>query len=299
MSLSSDDEDSNSSHHRPTSSSSVINGFEDAFSDTDDYDVSFEFSPAAIRADLAKNLNHVELNSSWDPDDDMRALAGRIGLSTPAYSFGAHNGDEQQSPPTQQPPSSGSATPSQPPNADSLDDINLNVGFSSISLHSPQLDGDNGEEHVDSNSPRFARYPITQTNASEEHVAPSVGRADTPSVSSVRSHSSSPPQEPDPTVIPLPITPNSSNAMSSAVSLSIPASASLPTPSSSHEVTAINHPSQTKHRPTRSAGPSMLDKVVSKTRPKFLPPKDRAEDKKHMADWETMMKRSRAAGEFD
>lgn len=43
----------------------------------------------------------------------------------------------------------------------------------------------------------------------------------------------------------------------------------------------------------------MLDKVVSKTRPSFLPPKPRAEDRKHMADWETMMKHSRVAGESE
>ena len=42
----------------------------------------------------------------------------------------------------------------------------------------------------------------------------------------------------------------------------------------------------------------MLDKVVSKTRPTYLPPKPRSEDKKHMQDWEKMMKHSRAAGEY-
>jgi len=40
----------------------------------------------------------------------------------------------------------------------------------------------------------------------------------------------------------------------------------------------------------------MLEKVVSRTRPPFLPPKSRDEDKKHLADWENMMKQSRAAG---
>jgi len=40
----------------------------------------------------------------------------------------------------------------------------------------------------------------------------------------------------------------------------------------------------------------MLEKVVSRTRPSFLPPKSRDEDKKHLADWENMMKQSRAAG---
>ncbi|KAL0951578.1 hypothetical protein HGRIS_008260 [Hohenbuehelia grisea] len=51
------------------------------------------------------------------------------------------------------------------------------------------------------------------------------------------------------------------------------------------------------HRPTRSTGPSMFEKVRSKTRPTFLPPKNRTEDRKHMADWESMMKQSRAAAE--
>lgn len=40
----------------------------------------------------------------------------------------------------------------------------------------------------------------------------------------------------------------------------------------------------------------MFERIVSKTRPSFLPPKTREEDQKHMADWEKMMKRSRAAG---
>ncbi|TFK77391.1 RabGAP/TBC [Pluteus cervinus] len=51
------------------------------------------------------------------------------------------------------------------------------------------------------------------------------------------------------------------------------------------------------HRPTRSVGPSALEKVRSKTRPTFLPPKNRQEDDKHMADWEDMMKQSRSAAE--
>ena len=49
-------------------------------------------------------------------------------------------------------------------------------------------------------------------------------------------------------------------------------------------------------RPPRTPGPSTFQKVVSKTRPHFLPPKNQKEDRKHLADWETMMKESRAAG---
>ncbi|KAI5121319.1 hypothetical protein M0805_003786 [Coniferiporia weirii] len=51
------------------------------------------------------------------------------------------------------------------------------------------------------------------------------------------------------------------------------------------------------HRPTKSTGPSALEKVLSKTRPTFLPPKAKQEDNKHMADWEAMMKHSRVAEE--
>ena len=53
------------------------------------------------------------------------------------------------------------------------------------------------------------------------------------------------------------------------------------------------------HRQTKStAGPSALEKVISKTRPTYLPPKQKDEDNKHLADWEEMMQRSRAAGEI-
>ncbi|KAH8997383.1 rab-GTPase-TBC domain-containing protein [Lactarius akahatsu] len=68
--------------------------------------------------------------------------------------------------------------------------------------------------------------------------------------------------------------------------VSSPISSSSPSrPSSSHKV----------HKVTRSTGPSALEKVISKTRPPFLPPKSRVEDQKHLSDWEKMMERSRAA----
>lgn len=51
------------------------------------------------------------------------------------------------------------------------------------------------------------------------------------------------------------------------------------------------------HKASRSTGPTAFQKVVSKTRPYFLPPKNRQEDRKHLADWEAMMKQSRAAGD--
>ncbi|ESK90935.1 tbc1 domain family member 14 [Moniliophthora roreri MCA 2997] len=75
----------------------------------------------------------------------------------------------------------------------------------------------------------------------------------------------------------------------------------LPSPSlvvpSQVEASASLSSTTTKstHRYTRSVGPSTFEKVRSRTRPSFLPPKSREEDDKHMADWEAMMKLSRAA----
>lgn len=40
----------------------------------------------------------------------------------------------------------------------------------------------------------------------------------------------------------------------------------------------------------------MLQKVVSKTRPAHLPPKQKEEDMKHNKEWEEMMQRSRMSG---
>ena len=50
------------------------------------------------------------------------------------------------------------------------------------------------------------------------------------------------------------------------------------------------------HRQSRSVGPSIFEKVMSKTRPPFLPPKPKQEDRKHLADWQNMMKMSQLAG---
>ena len=79
------------------------------------------------------------------------------------------------------------------------------------------------------------------------------------------------------------------------------ASESIPTPNSMASLPNFSQselPKPGGHRHTRSVGPSALDKVISKTRPTFLPPKPKTEDLKHLADWEAMMKQSRAAGEF-
>jgi hypothetical protein len=75
------------------------------------------------------------------------------------------------------------------------------------------------------------------------------------------------------------------------VSESLPSSSSLP---SSKPTPLFEKPYN--HKYNRSGGPSAFEKVRSKTRPTFLPPKPRQEDDKHMADWQHMMKQSRVAG---
>ena len=59
---------------------------------------------------------------------------------------------------------------------------------------------------------------------------------------------------------------------------------------------ARNSHSQSIPGKSRPNGPSVFQKVVSKTRPPYLPPKEKAEDIKHNKEWEQMMHQSRAAG---
>lgn len=113
----------------------------------------------------------------------------------------------------------------------------------------------------------------------------------------------SPPTSPLP--VPPPETPSplrySEDVPSSSLSAAATASTSavsLPAVPSSAPVSGADAPSRRSHRSTRSAqGPSIFEQVVSKTRPSFLPPKPKKEDVKHMHDWETMMRQSRAAGQ--
>lgn len=54
-----------------------------------------------------------------------------------------------------------------------------------------------------------------------------------------------------------------------------------------------------KKQMRKSIGPSVLQKVISKTRPTHLPPKPLEEDAKHQKDWEEMMRLSREAGKHN
>jgi TBC1 domain family member 14 len=309
----SDDDRDSPPLHRPTASTSSAKPFhfDDAFSDTDD-DLSYEFSPATIRQELEKNLsNHVSAEAAWSTDHELAGLADRIGFADNAdMSVATFNIDGQYdnslSPPTQQHPSPEAQIPSHPSEPDSLDEIALSTELSSVNLgESPQPDEEQHQhepKHREELEDQYAEYPAVQIETSEERTGPTVVRVTTPPPPEFihTSTPSTPPhleQELDPARVPLPITPQAVTGASSTGSLPLAASVSLPTPSSATSSTSNSSTFASKHRTTKSAGPSMLDKVVSKTRPSFLPPKSRAEDQKHMADWETMMQRSRASGE--
>ena len=279
---------------------------DDAFADGDDNEESFDFSPAAIRQEMAKNLNY----DQWDTVPDLDGIAAKIGYSADpdasvsTFDIDASLHEVPISPPTQQPHSPESQTLSHPSQPDSLNDSHLTSEFDSVSLSvsdtRSQLEPEvESEQPVEQEKEKFAEYPSVQIDVSAEHPVAEVISPKSPD-NSVYYTAETGPRSGDerseygPTSSnPTPVTPSSHR---SEPSLPMPTSSSLPTPTPSHgNASAASVVS--RHRPTKSVGPSALDKVISKTRPHFLPPKDRKEDRKHMADWETMMKQSRVAGE--
>jgi hypothetical protein len=141
--------------------------------------------------------------------------------------------------------------------------------------------------------------PTEHTHRSEEHVPSSSQGSEPPSTPELQASDRDERSSSEPTMPPS--TPNFLEPSSYPVEITAPrtpppASAQFSRTSDLPPV-ELKAPTSPMHRPARSAGPSAFEKVMSKTRPIFLPPKDKSEDKKHLADWETMMKQSRAAGE--
>ncbi|GBE77620.1 RabGAP/TBC protein [Sparassis crispa] len=301
--------------------------FDDAFSDTDD---SLEFSPEAIREDMAKNLG---ATSSFHADhEEMRAFAVKIGFSVDpdasVSTLDMHTPSRVHPPPPppmQRSLSDASEFPSHPSEDDSLYDIQLSNHLSEVTLSddgsspSPSPQPQEAEHDHEAAQNHTAAYPAVQIDVAEPHpvvselqATPSSGSeqdvlAELPSRSvshdEFRSRTlASPASAASTSSLPLPTStslPNPKSPTSNASNTSNISSTSNASNASnvSHVSNASNTSTIFFHRSARSMGPSALDKVISKTRPPFLPPKSRKEDRKHMADWETMMKRSRAAEE--
>lgn len=86
--------------------------------------------------------------------------------------------------------------------------------------------------------------------------------------------------------------PNSSLAVPSTSSTASSSQHASAPPSAASSRKPSPNPSSTH----KSSGPSAFEKVMSKTRPVYLPPKDREEDQRHLKAWEQMMKTSATHG---
>lgn len=167
------------------------------------------------------------------------------------------------------------------------DESELSVTFDEISLSTPRIDSEELDDPypnvlIDASKPPHHRVTLS----SGANQIPT--RLSSPTRSSL--DHSSPPQSSQSLPTPRQDHYNGNSTAPSDSSRSV-----SPAPSTSQPNSA---PIQKNQRLARSAGPSALERFRSKTRPSFLPPKSRTEDDKHMADWQSMMKHSRAAGMY-
>ncbi|KAG6841774.1 hypothetical protein C0991_007103 [Blastosporella zonata] len=262
--------------------------FDDAFEDTDPSDFASHFSPDAIREDIAQHMPAIQ--TAWAEDAYPAHSNGVFeGQNLSVSTLDIDGGNGQASSP---------ASPS-PPQTPHLLSPELPDHFSQISLDN----GNDIEELVSAlSAPLEDETSVTAAETTqpspldeqyERSITPlSASFSEYPPNSAQSTQSLPPPQPPVPypeLVMPRPLsaTPVVPVLATAASSNSLPSSSSAPP----------SQPKQKGHRPTRSIGPSTFEKVRSKTRPVFLPPKTRKEDDKHMADWQSMMKTSRAIAE--
>ncbi|KAJ3892867.1 rab-GTPase-TBC domain-containing protein [Lentinula edodes] len=262
---------------------------DDAFSDTEDQDFEFQFSPDSIRNDLARNAQ------SWgvEDEDDEKPRNGFFESTMESFSTLTIDSDERSnednasssrfvSIPLSNPhdgfPVNSEPHEEHPPEATETGTHYSSV-FIDLSSHKVTVSVDNTQTSAPLPSASIQSHSRSTSTAESDHSGHSTKSLPTPELSSV--------------------TPTHSNFAASTSTSVLPASSipAMTTASVSDTPTSTLKPSPPTHRLTRSVGPSALEKFVSKTRPSFLPPKTRQEDDKHMADWEAMMKQSRAAAE--
>ena len=273
--------------------------FDDAFSDGDGDDMTYQFSPDVVREELAGKFTATDPGTAEDVASNGFTSLQHVALSIVDTNASHSSCPKSHSPPStpNSPESSGMSSHfSQISLADKQDIeradnyphldpypnviIDASTGFSSsnrISLTSALNSGPETVEDHCVTSFQSLRLPPPNTSQSTQSLP-------TPRITS---HRRQPTQSSTATPTPA-VSPSPSGF---GFHSHLPPSASAPVSQS--------QPSQKpfSHRPTRSAGPSAFEKVRSKTRPNFLPPKPRHEDDKHMSDWESMMQQSRVAGQ--
>lgn len=284
--------------------------FDDAFSDGDADEMTYRFSPNTLREDLARNMPAIE--KSWSEAKDSAAPSEPSEVPSTFASDPATDGKDpvlrsrSRSPPRTPSPSESPTTSAY------FSQISLSVS-DDISKDTDQV-STNGTIALDDNPyPNIiidasnGTPPYRVSSASDPHAYTTENNSGPPSSfpslelppNTAQSTQSLPTPTSHPARFPQQsntATPTPSSSPSPSPSASTFEDTSLPSSSSAPQSQLSPPQKPFKHRPTRSTGPSAFEKVRSKTRPMFLPPKPRQEDDKHMADWESMMRLSRANG---
>ena len=265
---------------------------DDAFSDGDADDITYQFSPDVIREDLAGKFDPGDAEQVQDivPNVFFRTQSSDTsGEGEPSHlasrSPRSSTPDSEESGKFSQVSLSGSTYDKHQEEEceESIDDPptdnpypKVGVDASAIQLNRVTLysERDSREtiEHVPRSPSQSIDYPPQSAQSSQSLPTPKFVQDDIQKTTAASTPAPSP-------------WPSTSTTDFSSSSLSAPPPHSQPTQKPFH------------HRPTRSTGPSAFEKVRSKTRPHFLPPKPREEDEKHMSDWKAMMEHSRAAGQ--
>ncbi|KAG2756454.1 RabGAP/TBC [Suillus brevipes Sb2] len=259
---------------------------DDAFSDGEDDNL--EFSSAAIRKHLAENPSWVGNDDREDDGETEYSSARDQDTSISTFcldgSLNSYSGSRSSS--SSPPPLTAEEQP---------DEQEVPQDFSDITLSEEPSANGQSTSHEDTQeedaSPPRDTSPLRDTSYPAVHI--DVSRSPPSRVMmSTGAESNGKDHQEDGAVHPVSNTFSSYLPAPSHDIPPLPPSPSSPLPKSPTTPTIISH-----RRQTYSAGPSAFQKVMSQTRPHFLPPKNRQEDQKHMADWQAMMKQSRFAEE--
>ena len=243
---------------------------DEAFSDGGED--NFEFSPEAIRRELARSSETAHF-----PDDNADAVYEDIQIEPshddPDTSVSTFDIDAPAPPPD---PSTSASSPRSPdshgPESPKHDGTADHVSISPKDEMNGSVEG--GHHSFPSVVIDLSKDTATQITVLPSMESESSQVRSSASMDSVRA---------------------ASVASGHSKNGSVPVAALSTSQSLPAAATTVRSPT---HRPTKSTGPSALEKVISRTRPTFLPPKAKDEDLKHYADWEAMMKKSKAVGEY-
>ena len=270
---------------------------DDAFSVHEDEDsTSLNFDPDTFLKDLQAN----DTIGVKDGSDDEREHAGDEAVDVQSAQEATYDStdasistldidpDEPHHSPATPPQASSSSQsmdsevpPSTPPDdaTTEIDSQFTNIALSPHSHSSPHSDGRTVEHAYPNVIIDASKAHITDLRARSPEIPPSVSQQTSDSVLTISEPSSD-------MRTPLPSAGGDSPHKPEPLS---PTSARTPsTPMHGYMASSTGK--------VRSSGPSAFEKVVSRTRPPYLPPKQKDEDEKHNKEWEEMMQRSRLAG---